>query len=69
VNKENQENATSRIRENHVTQTPYRHPNHKSGYLNQTEYQYHLGWKQPTYFPKNIDTNSSKSHDIGPLWK
>jgi len=30
----NQENATSTIRESHTTKTPYRHPNHKSRYLN-----------------------------------
>jgi hypothetical protein len=59
----------STIRENQATRTPYRHPNHKSKYLNQTEYQYHLGWKQLTYFPKNIDTNASKSHDISSSWK
>jgi hypothetical protein len=38
--KENQENATNMIRENHATRTPYRHPNHKSRYLNQSKYQY-----------------------------
>jgi hypothetical protein len=36
VSKENQENTMSMIRENQATQTPYRHPNHKSRYLNQT---------------------------------
>jgi hypothetical protein len=59
--KENQENATNMIRENHATRTPYRHPNHKSRYLNQLEYQYHLGWKQLTYRSKNIDTNAQLS--------
>jgi hypothetical protein len=37
----NKENATSMIRENHVIRTPYRHPNHKSRYLNQSKYQCH----------------------------
>ena len=36
--KENQENATKMIRENHATRTPYRHLNHKSRYLNRSEY-------------------------------
>jgi hypothetical protein len=36
--KENQENTTKMIRENHATRTPYRHTNHKSKYLNQSEY-------------------------------
>jgi hypothetical protein len=69
ISKVNQENATSTIRENHVTRTPYRHPNHKSRYLNQSEYQYHSRWKQLTYLSKNIDTNTIKSHDNNSSWK
>jgi hypothetical protein len=69
IPKLNQENATSMIRENHVIRTPYRHPNHKSRYLNQSEYQCHLGRKQLTYLPKNIDTNTIKSHDNNSSWK
>jgi hypothetical protein len=41
ISKLKEENATSMIRENNVIRTPYRHPNHKSRYLNQLEYQYH----------------------------
>jgi hypothetical protein len=69
IPKLNQENATSMIRENHVIRTPYRHPNHKSRYLKQSEYQYHLGRKQLTYLSKNIDTNAIKSHDNNSSWK
>jgi len=38
--KVNRENATSTVRESYVTKMPYRHPNHKSKYLNQTVYQH-----------------------------
>jgi myosin heavy subunit len=69
IPKLNQENATSMIRENHVIRTPYRHPNHKSRYLKQSEYQYHLGRERLTYRPKNIDTNAIKSHDNHSSWK
>jgi hypothetical protein len=41
IPKVNQENTTSTIRESHATKTPYRHPNHKSRYLNQSKYQHH----------------------------
>ena len=34
IPKINQENTTGMIRENRVTRTPYRHPNHKSRCLN-----------------------------------
>jgi hypothetical protein len=65
----NQENATSMIRKNHVIRIPYRHPNHKNRYLNQLEYQCHLGWERLTYCPKSIDTNAIKSHDNHSSWK
>jgi len=63
ISKLNQENATIMIRENHVIRTPYRHPNHKSRYLNWSEYQCYSGREQLTYRLKNIDTNAIKSHD------
>jgi hypothetical protein len=44
--KVNQENATCTIKESHATKTPYRHPNHKSRYLNQSVYQHHSEGKQ-----------------------
>jgi hypothetical protein len=40
IPKANQENTTSTIRESHATKTLYRHPNHKSRYLNQSKYQH-----------------------------
>jgi hypothetical protein len=69
ISKLNQENTTSMIRENNVIRTPYRHPNHKSRYLKQSEYQYHLGQKQLNYRLKNIDTGAIKSHDNSSSWK
>jgi hypothetical protein len=69
IPKLNQENTTSMIRENNVIRTPYRHPNHKSRYLNQSEYQCHSGWERLTYRLKNIDTNTIKSHDNHSSWK
>jgi hypothetical protein len=33
----NRENTTHMIRESQATKTPYRHPNHKSRYLNQVK--------------------------------
>jgi hypothetical protein len=63
ISKLNQENTTSMIRENHVIRTPYRHLNHKRRYLNQSEYQCHLGQERLTYHPKYIDTSAIKSHD------
>jgi hypothetical protein len=56
ISKSNQENITSMIREKHAIKTPYRHPNHKSRYLNQLQYQCHSGWEWLTYHPKNIHT-------------
>jgi hypothetical protein len=47
ISKLNQENTTSMIRKNHVIRTPYRHPNHKNRYLNQSEYQCHSGRVNP----------------------
>jgi hypothetical protein len=35
------ENYTHTIRESQATKTPYRHPKHKSGYLNHSKYQFH----------------------------
>jgi hypothetical protein len=69
IPKLNQENTTSMIRENNVIRTPYRHPNHKRRYLKQSEYQYHLGREQLNYHPKNIDTDTIKSHDNSSSWK
>jgi hypothetical protein len=45
ISKLNEENATSMIRKNHVIRNPYRHPNHTSKYINQSEYQCHSGWE------------------------
>jgi hypothetical protein len=61
--KVNQEKASSTIKENHVTRTPYRHKKHKSRCINKSEHQYHSGQKQLTYLPKNIDTSIIKSHN------
>jgi hypothetical protein len=69
IPKLNQENSTNMIRENNVIRTPYRHPNHKSRYLNQSEYQCHSGRERLTYRLKNIDTSAIKSHDNSSLWK
>ena len=69
IPKLNQENTTSMIRENNVIRTPYRHPNHKRRHLKQSEYQYHWGREWLTYRPKNIDTNTIKSHDNHSSWK
>jgi hypothetical protein len=57
------------IREDNVIRTPYRHPNHKSRYLKQSEYQYHLGQEQLNYRSKNIDTDAIKSQDNNSSWK
>jgi hypothetical protein len=64
-----EENTTNMIRENHFTRNPYRRLKHKSRYLKQSEFQYHLSQEQLIYRPKNIDTNANKSHDISSLWK
>ena len=61
VPKVNQENITSMIRENHVTKTPYRNPNHKSQQFNQSTYQHHSKEKQLTYIRNNINTNAIQS--------
>jgi hypothetical protein len=37
--------------------------------LTSQKYQYHSGQKQLTYLPKNIDTNTIKSHDNNSSWK
>jgi hypothetical protein len=65
----NEENATSMIRKNHVIRNRYRHPNHTSGYINQSKYQCHSGWKRVTYHTKNIDTSAIQSHDNHSSWK
>jgi hypothetical protein len=69
ISKLNEENTTSMIRKNHVIRNPYRHPNHTSRYLNQSEYQCHSGRERLTYHPKNIDTSAIQSHDNHSSWK
>jgi hypothetical protein len=59
----NQGNTACSVRENHVTRKPYRHPNHKSRYLKQSECQDHLNREQQIYHPKNSDTNVIHSHN------
>jgi hypothetical protein len=41
ISKIKEENATSMLRESNVIRNPYRHPNHKSKYINESEYQYY----------------------------
>ena len=41
ISKLKEENATSMIRESNVIRNPYRHPNHKIKYINQSKYQYY----------------------------
>jgi hypothetical protein len=63
IPKLNQENTTSMIRKNNVIRTLYRHPNQESRYPKKSKYQYHLSWEQLNYCPKNISTETIKSHD------
>jgi hypothetical protein len=69
IPKVNQENTTSMIRKDHVTMTPYRHPNHKSQYLNQSVYQHRSEQKQLTYIPKNINASIVESHNKSSSWE
>jgi hypothetical protein len=69
ISKVNQENATSTIRESYVTKMPYRHPNHKSRYLNQSVYQHRSEQTQLTYCPKNIDASTIESHKYNSSWQ
>jgi hypothetical protein len=55
IPKVNQEKATSIRSKDQVARTPYRHPNHKSRYFNQSMYQQ----KQMTDMPKNITSTTS----------
>jgi hypothetical protein len=58
ISKLNEENDYKYDKGKSCYKNPYRHPNHKRRYLNQSEYQYHLGQEQLIYYPKNIDTLS-----------